>query len=337
MKKIVYLGNDLSQNSKYHSAFATLKYNLKKENYSLITASSKKNQFLRLLDMLLRIVRYAYKVDYVLIDTFSTNAFYFAFLCSQLARFFKIKYIPVLHGGNLPDRLESFPKMSKMIFSNSVRNVAPSGYLQQCFEKKGFKTLLIPNTIDIKSYRFKERSNLTPKILYVRAFASIYNPNMALEVLKNVQKQYPKATLCMVGPDRDGSLNDFKNKMKDLDLEDSVTITGVLPREEWHKLSETYDVFINTTNIDNTPVSLIEVMALGIPIVTTNVGGIPYLIDDQQDGILVDVNNATEMANAIVDLINNSKKSKRLSNNARNKAEQMDWEVVKYKWRKILV
>jgi len=335
--KILYLGNDLSKSSKYHSAYATLKHNLIKEDYQVFSASSKKNKVYRLLDMLWCIVKYRKRVDYVLIDTFSTNAFYFSVLCSLLARFFNLKYIPILHGGNLPERLKKSPYLSKLVFKNSYKNVAPSNYLKQAFLKKEYQSILIPNSIDIESYIFSERNYLTPKLLYVRAFAKIYNPIMAIRVFKKVIEKYPNAELCMIGPDRDGTLTSVLEEIRINKLENSIKITGVLPKEEWHKLSKNYDVFINTTNVDNTPVSLIEAMALGMPIVTTNVGGIPYLMEDGVDSALVKSNNSEDMSNAILNLLEDNNKANLYSKKGREKAEQMDWGIVYKQWQKILV
>ncbi|MGY5354039.1 glycosyltransferase family 4 protein [Wenyingzhuangia sp. IMCC45467] len=335
--RVLYIGNDLSGQSKYHSAYATLKQNLINEGFEVISSSSKKNQILRLLDMILAVMIHAKKVDYILIDVFSTSAFYYALVTSQLSRAFKTKYIPILHGGNLPDRLIKSPQLSLKLFKYSYKNIAPSGYLQDAFKDENYESVLIPNTIHISEYPFKEREELSPNLLYVRAFAEIYNPVMAIEVLFELKKTYPKATLCMVGPDRDGTLNKVKTRLKELNLEDSVVITGVLPKQEWHQISKDYDVFINTTNIDNTPVSIIETMALGLPIVSTNVGGIPYLIKDKEDGFLVEPNNVIEMKNAIITLLNDKKIANHFSVNGRKKVEMMDWEVVKYQWFKILV
>ena len=154
------------------------------EGFTIYKSSSKSNTFFRLLEMCYDLVRYRSKVDYVLIDTFSTANFYYALLTSQLCRFFSLKYLPILHGGNLPYRLKQNPRLSSLIFKNSYQNIAPSGYLKYEFEKEGYKTILIPNVIPIGNYTFKERKKIAPKLLYVRAFAKIYNPTMAVEVLK---------------------------------------------------------------------------------------------------------------------------------------------------------
>ena len=104
----------------------------------------------------------------------------------------------------------------------------------------------------------------------------------------------------MVGPDKDGSLSVVKQKATDLDVLDSIYFTGRLSKKEWISKSCDFSFFINTTNADNTPVSVMEAMALGFPVITTNVGGIPYLFINGVEGIQVPANDANAMADAII-------------------------------------
>ena len=328
--KILYIGNNLVKKTNYATSMDILSNLLKLEGFTIYRSSSKSNKIRRLLEMCFAIIRYKNKVDYVLIDTYSTSNFYYALLTSQLCRLFRLKYLPILHGGNLPYRLKQSPKLSSLIFNNSFQNIAPSGYLKYEFEIKGYKSLLIPNVIPIANYTFKERKKITPKLLFVRAFASIYNPNMAIEVLKELKKKYPEATLCMIGPDKDGTLKDVKHLINTYDLQDSVEITGVLPKKEWHEKSKDFDIFINTTNVDNTPISVIEAMALGLPVVSTNVGGLPYLISSNVDGVLVDKEQPILMANEIHKIIEENKSS--FAKKARSKVANFDWSIVKNEW-----
>ena len=333
-KTILYIGNNLAKKTNYATSMDVLSRLLSIEGFTIYKSSSKSNTFFRLLEMCYDLVRYRSKVDYVLIDTFSTSNFYYALLTSQLCRLLSLKYLPILRGGNLPYRLKQNPRLSSLIFKNSYQNIAPSGYLKYEFEKEGFKTILIPNVIPIANYTFKERKKIAPKLLYVRAFAKIYNPTMAVEVLKELKKTYPKAILCMIGPDKDGTLDDVLQLINTYKLQDSIEITGVLSKEEWHKKSEDYDIFINTTNVDNTPISIIEAMVLGLPIVSTNVGGLPYLIENNRDGILVDKNNAIAMSMRIIEIVD--KNSISLAKKARIKAESFDWSSVRNQWLNIL-
>lgn len=331
--KILYIGNDLAKKTKYNTSMQTLYELLKKEKYIISKSSSEENTILRLLYMIVFILKNT-KTNYILIDTFSTSAFYYCFIISQIARFFKIKYIPILHGGNLPSRLVKTPKMCKMIFANSYKNIAPSNYLKTAFEKKGYKTMFIPNILEINDYQFKKREKIQPKLLWVRAFKHLYNPILAIEVLKLLKEKYPTASLCMVGPKKDSSYQEVLNLIKKYNLENSVKLTGVLPKKEWHKISTEYDVFINTTNFDNTPVSVMEAMALGLSIVSTNVGGMPFLVKNGVDGVLVDKENPQQMVNEIIKLVKTN--DNKFVKNARKKAESFGWGVVKEKWLQIL-
>ena len=95
-------------------------------------------------------------------------------------------------------------------------------------------------------------------------------------------------------------------------------------------------MFINTTNFDNMPVSVIEAMALGLPVISTNVGGIPYLIDNEKDGFLVNKNDAMAFVEAIKKVVNNVEFTQKITSNARNKAEDFNWSNVKNLWVSML-
>jgi glycosyltransferase involved in cell wall biosynthesis len=332
--KILYIGNNLFRKTGYPTTLQTLSQLLSNEGYVVKQTSGKLNKLARMLDMIFSIFKYQNRVDFVLIDTYSTLNFYYAYISSILLKAFNKPYIPILHGGNLPERLKKSPKLSKGIFSNAYINVAPSEYLSIAFEKEGYKTTCIPNTLNINMYKFKARKVLEPKLLYVRSFADIYNPQMAIKTLFELKKEYPNATLCMIGPDRDGTLKQVQELVEALNLEINVEFTGVLTKSEWHKKATDYDIFINTSNVDNMPVSLIEAMALGLPVVSTNVGGIKYLIRNNINGTLVKPNDVKAMTNAIVDLIKNGAGDTPI--NTRKYVEGFQWDVVKHKWNKLL-
>ena len=335
MTNLLYIGNKLSNKDKTVTSIETLGSFLEVEGFIVRSASSKANKFLRLFDMIYHVVKYRKHTDFVLIDTYSTTNFYYAFFVSKFCRFLRLKYIPILRGGNLPNRLKSNPKLSKKIFNNAHKNVAPSLFIQSNFKKLGYSNIVcIPNTIEIKNYPFKKRSFNNVKLLWVRSFSEIYNPLLAIRTLKALKEESIDASLCMVGPEGDGSMQKTKDLAKELNVE--VTFTGKLSKTEWINLSKNYNIFINTTNFDNMPVSVIEAMALGLPVVSTNVGGIPFLIDHNQDGILVEPNNVTVFVDSINQIICQPEFANSLALEARKKVEHFDWEIVKHKWTELL-
>ena len=140
---------------------------------------------------------------------------------------------------------------------------------------------------------------------------------------------YPDAELCMVEPDKDGSMEQFRKYIRLKGIENKVKITGRLSKEDWIALSENYDFFLNTTNVDNAPISVIEAMALGLLVVSTNAGGIPYLLEHKKDACLVESQNSEQMTNAVIELIHYSELTSQIMLNARKKAESFGWEKVK--------
>ncbi|MBK8982153.1 MAG: glycosyltransferase family 4 protein [Ignavibacteria bacterium] len=332
---ILYAGNILSKHGFTPTVIESLTPKLL-ERYEIISVSDKKNQILRMLDMIYNFLKYRKKLEMVLIDSYSMKAFWFTYILAILCKHFEIPYIPILHGGGYPDRFKSSPEKCSFIFRNSYRNVSPSIYLKEFFEEKGFEVTYIPNFIHINNYRFKKRNSAGPNILWVRSFHETYNPMLAVEILKELVKKYPDAKLCMIGPEKDGTLSRVKEESVNSNLNSSLITTGKLSRKEWTDTSASYDIFINTTNYDNQPVSVIEAMALGFPIISTNVGGIPFLITDKKDGLLVPPESREKFIEEIEKLISDNKLVSEISANARKKAEELDWERVKHKWFEVL-
>ena len=157
---------------------------------------------------------------------------------------------------------------------------------------------------------------------------------MALRVIQILQKSNPESKLCMVGPDKEHLLPELKQIAGEQQL--NVEFKGKLEKAEWLRLSTQFDIFINTTHSDNMPVSLIEAMALGLPIVSTNVGGIPFLLEDEVTALLVSDDNAVAMAAAVERLLTDEGLRNTIIRNARIKAAEYDWNAVKVKWLELL-
>lgn len=331
MKSVLYIGNHLSSNGRYPSVAESMAP-LLFPDIKLRLVSRYKNRFLRLLDMMAALIRHGRNEQPVIIDVYSTFNFYYALIISQLCRFYKLHFVCVLHGGNLPNRLDKYPGLSKLIFRHAMKLVAPSDYLKVSFELHGYKPICIPNFIPIENYQFQHRAKVKPNLLWVRAFDATYNPQMAIYVLNELVKEYPDSKLCMVGPNKDGSMDLCFDLAVKLGIKDNVLFTGQLSKSEWIQLSKEYDIFINTTNFDNTPVSVIEAMALGLPVVSTNVGGIPYLLVDGYDGLLVPAGDVTKMSALIIELIKNEQRHSKLTFNARRKVEGFCWQAIKPLW-----
>jgi len=328
---ILYFGNKLSTHGYTPTMIEQLLPDLEKR-YTIISASAKLNPLLRLMEMIWVFIKNIHHVKLILIDTYSTNSFYYTYLLAVMSSLFSKPYCPILHGGGLPNRLASSPRLSRFIFGKSFINISPSIYLKQIFEREGFTILHIPNFIEVLNYPMTIRKKFRPRILWVRSFHKIYNPVLAIYVLEKLLKRWNDTELCMVGPDKDGSMKDVIRLAKELNITNHLKITGKVKRKDWIELSKKYDIFINTSQVDNHPVTLLEIMALGLPIVTTNVGGIPFMIKNKKNGLLVNSNNAEEMADRISMLISGEIDGKLITRNARKEILELDKNKVIKKW-----
>ncbi len=302
--------------------------------YEVVLKSEIRNPLFRLFDMLFAVMKFRKRNPVVLIDTYSTKAFWFASSAGWLCRLLNLRYIPILRGGNLPHRIDTSPTTSRKLFKHAKYNVAVSDYLADAFTKRGLPTKVIHNFVDLSSYPFRQRKQPRPAILWVRAFHEIYNPQLAIRVFHRIASRYKQAEFCMVGPDKDGSMNSCIELAKSLGIQ--VRFTGKLEKTQWISLANDYDIFLNTTNVDNTPVSVMEAMAMGMPVVTTNAGGIPFLFQNGTEGIITPVGDEDKLVEAIEFLLSDSDLAGKISAAARQKASEWDWKVISEKWKTLL-
>ncbi len=337
MNRIFIAGNFFSATSGTVSNGEELSVRLRYSGRKVLTASSKRNRFFRMLDFLWTSLYHRDSYNVAAVEVYSGLAFWWAFFLSIFLRLLKKPVILTLHGGKL---LEFF-QMHKQTFGKFLNAASyvttPSKYLLESFKSIRPSIIYIPNGIEISNYELNTRSNAKPKLIWLRAFHSIYSPVTAIEVLHLLSKEYPAATLTMIGPDKeDGSCRDVNQKIIDYKLDDKVVITGPIPKEKVGKYLSHGDVFLNTTLYESFGVSVLEAAACGLCIVTTNVGELSYLWEDGVDALLVPPNDSEAMAEAVKRIFTEPGLAAKLSLNARKKAEKFDWSIVLPQWEELL-
>ncbi|MBX3329349.1 MAG: glycosyltransferase family 4 protein [Nitrospira sp.] len=194
----------------------------------------------------------------------------------------------------------------------------------------------MPNSLELKKYQFKQRDRPEPNLVWLRAFHDIYNPSLAVKVVALLARDFPAVRLVMIGPDmKDGSLESAKNLAVELGVLEKITFAGPVPKATTPQWVNGGDILLNTPRIDNMPVSILEAMACGVCIVSTNVGGIPYLLDDEYDALLVPNGDEVAMARAVRRLVSEKGTAERLSRNGRRKVDQFDWSAILPKWEQL--
>jgi glycosyltransferase involved in cell wall biosynthesis len=270
------------------------------------------------------------------IAVFSGPAFTWAEAAAELLCRLGKPFVAQLHGGGLPVFAQKSPHRVKRLLDSAAAVTAPSRYLQESMRPYHDDIRLLPNAIDVPAYPFRARANPKPHLVWLRAFHAIYNPSLALKVLIELVREHPESKLTMVGPDKDdGSLPSFRSTAKELQLENHIEYAGLVRKTEVPAWLDRGDVFINTSSFDNTPVSVIEAMACGLCVTSTNVGGISYLLEHEHDALLVPPNDAAAMAAAVKRVLTEPGLGERLSRNARRKVEGFDWHVTLPQWESL--
>lgn len=301
-----------------------------------ICASTYTSPLPRVFDMMCTLLQNQSRYRVVLLHVYSGRAFLWAFLTTMVAKLLRKKLVLWLHGGNLPAYYTRHKALVELVFRRADHVFAPSAYLAQTFSAK-FKVAILPYELPIETYPHRVRTSLRSKLLWLRTFNAGYNPTMAPHVIKLLAQDYPDVELLMCGPDSgDGSFQATQQLAQELGVEDHISFPGKISKDRIKKVGLDYDVFINTTNYDNNPVSVIEAMAMGMCVVSTNVGGVPYLVSHGQDGLLVPPNDPDSMASACRQLLSDPVLAQRLSRNARHKAESFDWKNLAPKWQALL-
>jgi glycosyltransferase involved in cell wall biosynthesis len=143
--------------------------------------------------------------------------------------------------------------------------------------------------------------------------------------------------MTMVGRDKgDGTYQAARAVARELGVEDRIEFPGGVTKATVPGWLDRFDIFLNTTNVDNTPVSVMEAMACGLCVVSTNVGGLPYLLADGEDALLAEPGDAVSLARAVSRVLAEKGLSGRLSRNARKKVEQFDWSITIPQWETLL-
>jgi glycosyltransferase involved in cell wall biosynthesis len=333
---LLMIGNYLSSPKHNRNVWHDLADRLVAIGWNVITTSSKEGQLPRLLDMLATVIKARKRYALAQIDVFSGRAFIFAELSAFLLHIFKKPFILTLHGGRLLEFAHQHPGRVRRLFQSARAIVTPSPFLQKGLRQFRSDIHFIPNPIDLSDSIYHQRIQVAPTLIWVRAFHKVYNPSLPARVLKELISDFPQIKLTMIGPDKgDGSLENMLVQANDFGVRDQIeVILGVLHAEIPTFLNRN-DIFINTSNYDVAPRSLIEAMANGLCIVSTNVGGVPWLVNDQMEGLLVPPDDPQAMAAAVRRILTEPGLAARLSENARRKAEGYDWSAILPQWENL--
>jgi len=334
---ILLIGTFLSRHGLGRSVCEDLAPRLAAAGWPIEQASAAKWRAVRLLDMLKTAWRRRRTYCAAQVDVYSGRAFVWAEATCWLLRRLHKPYVLTLHGGGLPDFAARHPNRVRALLHSAAAITVPSRYLLERMRPYRDDLRLLPNPVNVLVYPFGLRSSVTPRLVWLRSLHAIYNPQLAVRVMARMAGEFPELMLTMIGPDKgDGSLPACRRLAEHLEVADRIEFVGAVPNRDVGSWLNSGDIFLNTTTVDNTPISVIEAMACGLPVVSTNVGGLPFLLSNEEDALLVPSDDPEAMAAAVRRILTEPDLAMRLSRNARAKAETFDWALVLPQWEQLL-
>jgi glycosyltransferase involved in cell wall biosynthesis len=207
--------------------------------------------------------------------------------------------------------------------------VTPSDYLVEVFARYGLTAQSIFNIVDVERFRFRLRSPVRPVFLQNRGFEEHYDVACTLRAFGIIQRQFPGAALTLA---HDGPLRpDLERLARELGLRNTRFI-GRQPAAQMPAIYDEADIYLNTPRVDNMPVSLLEAFASGIPVVSTDAGGIPYLATDERTALLTRVGDHEAIAAASIRLLNEPDLALSLARAAFEEVQRYTWARIRDEW-----
>jgi glycosyltransferase involved in cell wall biosynthesis len=247
-----------------------------------------------------------------------------------VGKLFRRKVVLNYHAGQAVEHLRDWRRTAIPVIRMADATVVSSGWLVDVFASHGLAARAIFNHVELAEFRFRERRfGPRPVFLSNRNFDPIYNVPCVLRAFSIIQKKFPEARLVVAG---DGPQRaEVEALAHELHLQ-NVEFRGLLAPAEMPALCEEADIYLNASNVDNMPLSILEAFAAGLPVVTTDAGGIPYIVEHERTGLLVGMNDCAALAREALRLLEDQQLASRLAASARAECDKYRWAAVRGQW-----
>lgn len=255
--------------------------------------------------------------------------------CLPVLVFAKLRGVPCIvnyRGGEADIFFRSAPAWVGRSLALASTIVAPSAYLAGVFRALGFTVRIIPNIINLERFSPSERKpgGKNVHLIVTRNLEPIYDIPTALRTLAKVIERHPDARLTIAGSGQEEAR--LKELATNLGIADAVDFAGRIPNQEIPSLYASADVVLNPSTVDNMPISILESFASGVPVVSTNAGGIPFIAKDGENALLVTVGDADAMAAAVLTVLDNKELAAKFRANGLIAAQAYTWSAIRELW-----
>jgi glycosyltransferase involved in cell wall biosynthesis len=270
--------------------------------------------------------------NYDIIHIFSAS--YFSFLLAPtpailIGKLYKKKIVLNYHSGEAEDHLTRWRRSAIPTIRLADEIAVPSEYLVRVLARFGLRARAIYNTIETEAFQFRERRPVRPVFLSNRNLESHYGVDCVLRAFAIIQKRIPDARLTVAG---DGSQRRALEQLTSVLGLKNIEFKGQVDHARVLALYDAADIYLNGSLIDNQPLSLLEAFACGLPVVTTNPGGIPDIVSHERTGLMVQCGDYEGLAREALRLLNDAALAERITSQARQECAKYSWDAVRERW-----
>lgn len=210
--------------------------------------------------------------------------------------------------------------------------IVPSGFLKAVFGKYNISSDVVPNIINLSRFSSASQEQArghgeSPCILVARNLEPIYDNATAIRAVSIARKSIPGIRLVVAGSGPERTM--LEELTRELGMAEAVSFTGRVDNVDMANLYRSADIMLNPSLVDNMPNSVLEALACGVPVISTNVGGVPYIVDDGKTALLVPPKNPEAMAASITSLLADPELSRRLRDAGLEAVQQYTWANVR--------
>ena len=262
------------------------------------------------------------------------SASYWSFLLGPApaliaARCLGVRSVLVYHSGEAGDHLRRWGMLVHPWLQLADEIVVPSDYLRRIFEQHGYETRVVRNMVDTSRFSYRERVPLRAHLLASRNLEPHYAVDNTLRAFALIRARHPDASLLVAGcGSEEGRLRRLAASLG----EDGIRLLGAVDPLDMPSLYASADLFVNSSVVDNQPVSILEAFAAGLPVVTTGAGGIADMVRHGETGLIVPPGDPDAMAAAVASLLENPERALSMARRARREAERHSWRAVREDW-----
>lgn len=325
MNRILYISNYRKGVGGISSQVDLLSDNVNREGYIADVFSTKGNPVKRVV-LFFRLLIVAREYDVLHIHGCSEWGMLPVVYGVIAGKIWKKRIIVTYHGGEAAEYLAKHGAFARRWLNRVGKVIVLSGFPKKVFDEYRIPCIVIPNIVPLRENVYQSKKSLTPKMISVRHLTDLYRIDLIIRAFAKVVEKYPEATLDILGQ------GDKRDELERLVVSDErlvgrIRFIGQVPNAQMYDYLKANDIMLSAPKIDNMPVSLMEAMNAGVLVISSDVGGVPYMIEHQKTGLLFD-GDADALTEQILWALEHQKESVLM-------LEAAHEEVKKYSWNNI--